>query len=103
MLPERVRNFDWSKLSHVYGSAADVPEQLDALLDSDLARSRAGFEALRARLFHQSDVTDATAIATLVLGDELARADARQPAACLELLALFGHAARSWGVCPVEQ
>jgi hypothetical protein len=103
MLPERARNFDWSRLSDVYGSAADVPEQLEKLLEHDLARSESAFGALKSSLFHQSDVTDATAVATLVLGDELARAAARQPAACLELLALFAHAARAWGVCPADQ
>lgn len=90
---------DWSKLTHVYGPATDVPELLEAFLDGGDDVSGRAFQKLISSLYHQSDVTDATAMVALVLGEELSRADGgRRAAECLELLSLFAQAAGSFGV-----
>lgn len=98
-----VRKFDWSRLSHAHGPATDVPVQLAALFENDRARSEEALAALSANMFRANDVSDATAVTTLLLGDELAAPAPRQAAACLQLLARAAHAARSWGVCPPDQ
>lgn len=82
----------WHRLTDVHGSAEEVSARLRAFLAGD---GRAE-EELIARLYHQCDVTDATAAAILVLGGELARGGPR-PADCLNLLALFARAALSFG------
>jgi len=89
----------WHRLTDVYGSAEAIPARLEALL----AGERAAEDDLISRLYHQCDVSDATAAATLVLGGVLAapaRWHADRLVACLGLLALFARAALSFGCSP---
>ena len=44
---------DWSALTHAYGGAGDVPEQLRALADPDPARREWAVEKLFSNIFHQ--------------------------------------------------
>lgn len=94
-----VQSFPWSRLTHAYGSAEDVPAQLEALFGADDAEAEAAEETLVSSLYHQIDVSDATAAAALVIGAELARAsEARRAQASLKLLWLFASAAHANGV-----
>jgi hypothetical protein len=94
-----VHRLPWSRLTHAYGSAEDVPAQLEALFGPDDAQAEAAEETLVSSLYHQIDVTDATAAVALVIGAELARAaEARRAQACLKLIWLFASAAQANGV-----
>ncbi len=85
--------FDWSALTHVYGSATNVPELHAAMLEGDFD----AYDELVGALYHQGDVCDAAAAYALVLGEELARGEsARQPAKCLTILTLFALALRNF-------
>lgn len=99
-----VQTFAWSRLTHAYGSAEDVPAQLEALFGADDAQAEAAQEILVSSLFHQINVTDATAAAALVIGEELARvSEARRAQACLKLIWLFASAAQASGVSDAEE
>ncbi|MET8832347.1 hypothetical protein ABZV78_00295 [Micromonospora sp. NPDC004540] len=81
-----IDEIDWSRLSHAYGPAEDVPGQLRALASADPGdRARARYE-LYGNIFHQGSRYEATAYAVPFLLELLADPGTGEPAELLELL-----------------
>jgi len=85
-------DFDWSRLTHVYGSAEDVPDLVADLLDGDEGAVDEAIEELVSALVHQGDASSATAATTLVLVEEL-RQGCEHAGAVLEVLAIVAATA----------
>lgn len=85
---EGVDDIDWSALQHAYGSAADVPDMLRAIVGKDAAERRAALHAAYGNIFHQGTRYTATPPAIGVLARALAD-DATPDRA--QLLALVVH------------
>jgi hypothetical protein len=83
---EGLDRVDWSRLTHAYGSAADVPHQVRALRSPDADQRRKAFEQLYSNIFHQGSRYEATAYAVPFLLEVLADPDAADRVALLELL-----------------
>ena len=49
----------WAELSHAYGTAIDVPDQLRSVLDPDPEKRRSTFYSFTCNLFHQGSVYSA--------------------------------------------
>ncbi|MBC8073376.1 MAG: tetratricopeptide repeat protein [Deltaproteobacteria bacterium] len=71
---ERLDSIDWASLTHAYGSAADVPAMLRALVSEDAEQRGAALHAAYGNIFHQGTRYAATpaAIGALVeiVGDQ---------------------------------
>ena len=92
-----VSSFDWERLSCVHGSAREVPQWFDRLLDEDDDVSMEALETLNDLLFHQDDVSEATAAFVLASEDELrSPVGERRCEVFFDLFASFAHAARSF-------
>jgi hypothetical protein len=50
----------WAQLQDAYGSAADVPNQIRALVEEDAEARNAAFESLFSSIWHQGTVCEAT-------------------------------------------
>ncbi len=50
----------WAQLQDAYGSAADVPNQILALISEDADARNAAFEALFSKIWHQGIIYEAT-------------------------------------------
>ncbi|MCB9619824.1 MAG: hypothetical protein H6724_10310 [Sandaracinus sp.] len=98
----RLDDFDWSRLTHVYGSAEDVPDLVADLLDGDEGTVDEVLEELVSALVHQGDATSATAATVLVLIGTL-REGCDHAAAVLELLAVVASVAAESGPVTVEE
>lgn len=57
----------WDELTHAYGPAGDVPDQLAAITVGDHATREAGWDALNGSILHQGTVYPATLPALRVL------------------------------------
>ncbi|MEU8074921.1 HEAT repeat domain-containing protein [Catellatospora citrea] len=103
---ERLDDVDWAGITHAYGPAADVPDQLRGLASTDPEARRKARHALYGNIFHQGTRYEATAYAVPFLL-ELA-ADTAAPDRA-ELLALLTSIAvgydESWlpGTFPIER
>jgi hypothetical protein len=60
---EGLDKIDWSKLSHAYGEATDVPEVLRALTSEDEGERLEAQSKLYGNLWHQGTVYEASAYA----------------------------------------
>ncbi|MEV6104388.1 hypothetical protein AB0M28_06665, partial [Streptomyces sp. NPDC051940] len=80
----------WAELTHAYGAADDVPDQLRALAGDDEEEQEEALEELWSSILHQGSVYPATAEAVPFL-TRLAVAGCRPT----ELLAMLGYAMRS--------
>jgi len=65
----------WAQLQDAYGSAADVPDQIRALVEEDANARNAAFESLFSNIWHQGTVYEAT-IHALPFLIEILRTDA---------------------------
>lgn len=63
---------DWARLTHAYGSAADVPDQIRALLSPHAEDRVDALQDLYGNIFHQGTVYEATARAVPFLLEVLA-------------------------------
>ncbi|GLZ61552.1 hypothetical protein [Micromonospora sp. NBRC 107095] len=79
-------DIDWARLGHAYGSAADVPGQLRALLDPDGTVRDEALGELYGNVFHQGSRFEASAYAVPFLLEMLTDATTPDPAAVLGLL-----------------
>jgi hypothetical protein len=60
---EGLDNVDWKSLTHAYGSAEDVPDQLRALAFGDTEERESAVWSLYGNIYHQGTVYQATAYA----------------------------------------
>ncbi len=60
---EEIQDIDWSRLSHAYGPAMDVPALLRALATPNEDEREAALDQLYSTIWHQGSVYDATAAA----------------------------------------
>jgi hypothetical protein len=58
---ERLDDFDWSRLSHAYGEATNVPELLRDLASPDRDERENAFDALYWSIHHQGTIYDSSA------------------------------------------
>jgi hypothetical protein len=77
-VPRDIDAIDWSKLSHAYGNATDVPLLLQQARSSNPAEREAAFQELHPRIAHQGSVYEATAFALPFL-IEMLRSPERRP------------------------
>ncbi|MFG2056531.1 HEAT repeat domain-containing protein [Micromonospora sp. NPDC048930] len=81
-----IDDIDWSRLSHAYGPADDVPDQIRALASADPeTRARARYE-LYGNIFHQGSRYEASAYAVPFLLELLADPTTPEPTELLALL-----------------
>ncbi|MFD5830011.1 hypothetical protein [Lentzea sp. NPDC060358] len=95
---------DWSRLTHAYGTAGDVPDQLRALASSDAGDRGKALKQLYGNIYHQGTVYKATAHAVPFLLEVLAAGIERREV--LELLvAIVTGYDENWlpGGLPVAQ
>lgn len=71
-MQDRLDLIDWSNLEHAYGSAADVPRLIRALVSPEPAERTSAYEDLFASLCHQGTVYEASAHALPFLIELLA-------------------------------
>ena len=57
---EGLDKIDWSKLTHAYGAASDVPDLLRRLASGDGEERKAAIFAFHANIWHQGTVYEAT-------------------------------------------
>lgn len=97
---------EWGALTHAYGSAADVPDRLRALVSADpLARKRA-YEELDAAVCHQGSRYEASAHVAAFLVQLVADPEAPDRRAALEFLAALAIGYDRWwlpGSYPVAE
>lgn len=58
---ESIDNVNWSKISHAYGPATDVPAQLRTLAFGDEQERKRALHALHGNIWHQHTIYEATA------------------------------------------
>jgi hypothetical protein len=87
---DNLETIDWSKLSHAYGSAADVPATLRALESGDERQRERALWELHGSIWHQGTVYEATAYAVPFLL-ELVRSNPQKSVEVLCLLALIAN------------
>ncbi|MFI9642709.1 hypothetical protein ACIG87_22055 [Micromonospora sp. NPDC051925] len=81
-----IDEIDWSRLSHAYGPADDVPAQLRALASADPAVRGRALHDLYGNIFHQGTRYEATAYAVPFLLELLADPVTPEPSEVLALL-----------------
>ncbi|GAA4953690.1 HEAT repeat domain-containing protein [Actinoplanes utahensis] len=84
---ERLDEVPWAELTHAYGSAADVPEQIRALGSPDPAVRKQAYHDSYGNIFHQGTRYQATAFAVPFLIELLADPSTPDRAGLLDLLA----------------
>ncbi len=82
---------DWSTVTHAYGSAADVPELLEALTGDDAEARHAALHELNGNIWHQGTVYEATAHAVPGLVAAATRAGGGDRPAMLDLIKRIYH------------
>ncbi|WP_335936130.1 HEAT repeat domain-containing protein [Streptomyces sp. PTD5-9] len=82
----KLDTIDWVDLSHAYGSAADVPDQIRALRSADRAVRERALGELYANIFHQGTRYQASAAAVPFLLELLADPSTPERSAVLGLL-----------------
>jgi hypothetical protein len=66
---EGMGDVSWASLQHAYGSAADVPDNLRALVSGDARAARAALQRLGSSLLHQGSIYEATTAAVPFLAE----------------------------------
>lgn len=89
-----IDQIDWSKLTHGYGPANDIPPLLRALASGDKRASAKAISALYSTILHQGGVYDSTAVVVPFLIEMLAEPRVLGKEHILELL---GNIARGIG------
>jgi hypothetical protein len=87
--PSVIDEIPWVELSHAYGTAIDVPDQLRAVLDPDAEKRRSTFYSFTCNLFHQGSVYSATVPAIGVLQQMLRYKEVPDKAKILDTLLAF--------------
>lgn len=77
---------DWARLTHAYGPADDVPDQIRDLVSPDGERRRKALWALNGNIYHQGTVYEATAHAVPFLLEVLTAPECDEQPQLLELL-----------------
>ncbi|MFC3897601.1 hypothetical protein ACFOWZ_39510 [Lentzea rhizosphaerae] len=77
---------DWARLTHAYGPADDVPDQIRDLVSPDCERRRKALWALNGNIYHQGTVYEATAHAVPFLLEVLTAPECDEQPQLLELL-----------------
>ena len=85
---EKLNQTDWSKLSHAYGPATDIPGQLRALVSGDNKAWDKAVRDLHGNIWHQGTVYEASAYAVPFLL-EICRDEKLSDEKRVELLALI--------------
>lgn len=83
---ERIDDIDWARLSHAYGPADDVPDQIRALRSDERDVRRKALHQLYGNIYHQGTRYEATAHAVPFLLEVLAARDTADRAEVLGLL-----------------
>ena len=68
---ENLNSIEWSKISHAYGPAADVPNHIRALLSPNTKEFESAIHQLLGNIWHQGTVYEATAYAVPFLYEVL--------------------------------
>jgi hypothetical protein len=84
---ERLSAFDWSKLTHAYGSAHDVPQLLRDLTSHDEEVCRGALGMLYTTIYHQGTVYQASAYAVPFLLELVQQEEIQEREGLLHLLA----------------
>lgn len=87
---EGLDNVDWKSLSHAYGSAEDVPDQLRALAYGDSEERESALWSFYGSIYHQGTVYKATAYAVPFLIEILTAPDFEEKH---DILFLLSHLA----------
>jgi hypothetical protein len=77
-LPTGLHQVDWARISHAYGAATDIPDQLRALRAADPHTRVAACQQLRHTIVHQASRYEATAYSVPFRVDLLADAGTDQ-------------------------
>lgn len=77
---------DWARLTHAYGSAEDVPDQLRDLVSPEEARRKKALRELYGNIYHQGTVYEATAYAVPFLLEVLTAPECDEQPQILDLL-----------------
>jgi len=94
---ESIDNVNWSKISHAYGPATDVPAQLRALAFGDEQERKRALHALHGNIWHQHTIYEATAFAVPFLV-ELVQNQVPAQEEVLSLIALIATGSSYMGV-----
>jgi hypothetical protein len=97
-----LRDIDWASLTHAYGSAADVPGQLEAVATGSAPQREKAIWELWGNIHHQGTVYEASAYAVPFLA-RLAMDDAVPSAARTELIALVAAIAAGGSYLEVHE
>jgi hypothetical protein len=86
---DTLNTIDWSKISHAYGPASDLPDMLRALASGDTKQRQEALWELHGNIWHQGTVYEATAYAVPFLLElvEKNHADSLEVLALLALIA----------------
>src|SRR5688572_30578809 len=88
---EGLEAVDWTRLSHAYGPAADVPGLLRQLASTDAEARGAALYELYGNIYHQGTVYEATAHAVPFLVELLRAPELPDKEALLGLLQAIGQ------------
>src|SRR5262245_44051689 len=90
---ERLNNVEWSRISHAYGPATDVPAQLRVLVANNAEAWKKAVWELHGNVWHQGTVYEASAHIVPFLLEIIRDGDLRdeQKAELLGLVALIGN------------
>lgn len=97
---EGIDDVDWSKLTHAYGEASDVPALLRQLASTDAGQRESARHALHGNIWHQGTVYEATVQAVPFLVELLAAPTLEDKA---ELLIFLSLCANGNSYCDVHQ
>ncbi|MDX8053453.1 hypothetical protein SK571_29100 [Lentzea sp. BCCO 10_0798] len=77
---------DWARLTHAYGPAGDVPDQIRGLMSPDADRRRKSLWELNGNIYHQGTIYEATAYAVPFLLEVLTAPECDEQPQLLSLL-----------------
>ena len=97
---EELNKIDWSKLTHAYGEASDVPALLRQLASSEVDEREQALHELYGNIWHQGTVYEASARAVPFL-IQLLKSEAVEGKD--EILILLAHLARGTSYHDVHQ
>ena len=92
---EKLDEIDWSQLHHAYGSAADVPGLIRALLSEEHETRWNAISELFNTIWHQGTVYEASAYAVPFLQDLLGSPDTKDKPMIADLLAAMADGTAS--------
>ena len=77
---------DWARLTHAFGPAADLPDQLRGLVSRDEEHRRRSFRALSEHIYHQNTIYEVTPCAIPFVLEVLAAPECDEQPRLLSLL-----------------